>query len=176
MKKILIIENEQQIREKLLDFLRVKGFEVISAKNVNLGIQQVYKHLPDIAICNIVTSKTDGYEVLNLLRQNSSTSIIPLIFLTEKNIDNRFGFRKAMELGADDYLVKPVTPEELLAAIKSQLKKRALLKQVFATKYQQTLESSPKNADIDEFANFASLFSSSPLRLCCKNRIKILRV
>ena len=115
-----------------------------------------------MVVCNIKEPTIDSYKVLNLLRNNPSTSVTPFILISEKNIEN--GFRKAMELGADDYFVKPFTPEELLVAIKNQLKKRTLIKQWFATEKQQRLKSSPnKNTSIDEFANFANFFSSSSL-------------
>ena len=158
MTKVLVIENQRQSREVLLNCLETEGFETISAIDGNVGVQKAYEHLPDIAICDIMTPKLDGYRVLKLIRQNLSTSVMPFILLTAKNTKPEL--RKAMELGANDYLAKPFTSEELIGAIKGQLKKQVLLKKWFAIQYQQISQIPSDNTD--EFANFAGLFSSCP--------------
>lgn len=159
MTKVLVIENEQQTREMLLDCLEIEGFETIEAKNGSVGVQKAGEHLPDIVICDIMMPELDGYEVLKLLRQNSSTLVLPFIFLTGKN--TKADLRQGMELGANDYLIKPFTPEELLGAIAGQLKKQAMLKQWFAMEYQR-ISQVEKSENTDEFANFTSLFTSCP--------------
>lgn len=80
MKKVLVIEDEQQTREMLLDCLDTEGFEIISAKNGNVGVQKAYEYLPDITICDIAISKLDGYTVLKMIRKNLFTSVMPFIF------------------------------------------------------------------------------------------------
>lgn len=115
VKKILVIENEAQSREMLLEFLELEGFEVIGAENGLLGIQRL-QELPDIVICDIVMPELDGYGVLSYLRQNRNTATIAFIFLTAtmtSEAERRYG----LELGADEYLIKPCTAEDLLKAI-----------------------------------------------------------
>ena len=158
MTKVLVIENEQQTRGILLDCLKTEGFETIEAQNGRVGVQKAGEHLPDVVICDILMPDLHGYEVLKLLKQNSSTSVLPFIFLTDKN--TKSDLRQAMELGADDCLIKPFTREELLGAIVSQLKRQAMLKQWLAMEYQGISQIESK--DIDEFANSTSLFASCP--------------
>jgi CheY-like chemotaxis protein len=115
MTKILVIENDRETREILLECLEIKGFEVISAENGLQGVEQAHTHLPDVIICDVTLPKLDGYGVLKTLRQNLNTAIIPFIFLTDQS--SKQEMRQDMELGANDYLVKPFTPEELIRAI-----------------------------------------------------------
>lgn len=158
MIKVLVIENEALTRDMLLDCLETEGFQAIGAQNGSAGIQKADEYLPDIVICDILMPELDGYEVLKFLRQKPSTSIVPFIFLTSKN--TKADLRQGMELGANDYLIKPFTPEELLGAIAAQMKKQAMLKQWFATEYQRMSQAETKN--VDEFTNFTSLFTSCP--------------
>jgi YesN/AraC family two-component response regulator len=156
MSKVLVIENEQESREMLLEYLYLEGFETIGAANGLIGVEKAHEHLPDITICDIMMPKLDGYGVLKTLRQNLDTAIIPVIFLTGKNTQDEM--RKGMELGANDYLIKPFTPEELLKAIVAQLKQRTIFKQWFAVKLQEMARSTEE--EIDEFVKFYSLFAS----------------
>ena len=156
MTKILVIENEKETREMLLECLELKGFEAIGAKDGLEGIEQAHSYLPDITICDVSMPKLDGYGVLKTLRQNINTAMIPLIFLTGKG--SKEEMRQGMELGANDYLVKPFTPEELLKAITAQVKKKNILQQWFAVKLQEINESA--KPETDEFVKFAPLFAS----------------
>ena len=115
MKKILVIEDEVPIRTFFLRGLKAKGFCPISAENGRVGVQRAKEQLPDLIICDIMMPELDGYGVLTILRQNPGTSTIPVIFVTAKTTEaeRRYG----MELGADDYLTKPYTAEDLLRAI-----------------------------------------------------------
>ncbi|MBD1930041.1 response regulator [Trichocoleus sp. FACHB-90] len=115
MKKILVIEDEAQTRDIYLECLEAEGFYTISAENGFVGVQLTQEHLPDLVICDIMMPELDGYGVLSTLRQNPGTATIPVIFLTAKTTEaeRRYG----MELGADDYLTKPCTAEDLLRAI-----------------------------------------------------------
>ncbi len=115
MKKILVIEDVAQSREMLLEFLELEGFEVIGAENALIGIQRL-QELPDLVICDIVMPELDGYSVLCHLRQNPKTATISFIFLTATKTSEAER-RYALELGADEYLIKPCTAEDLLRAI-----------------------------------------------------------
>ncbi len=102
MKKILVIEDEVQTLDILVESLEAEGFDVISAENGHIGINQVKEYLPDLVICDIMMPELDGYGVLTILRQNTLTANIPLIFLTAKasKAEQFYG----IEIGADGYL------------------------------------------------------------------------
>ncbi|MDZ8238940.1 MAG: response regulator [Nostoc sp. ChiQUE01a] len=125
LKKILVIEDDNVTRNLYLKGLKAKGFDTIGADNGLAGIQEAQEQIPDLIICDIMMPDMDGYTVLTALRQNPLTAIIPLIFLTGSS--TKADLRRAMELGADDYLTKPSTLDELLRAIASRLQKQANL-------------------------------------------------
>lgn len=130
-KKILVIEDDPRTRNMYLDGLETEGFEMIGANNGTAGIQQALSHLPDLVICDILMPDIDGFTVLRKLRQNPPTAIIPFIFLTGKG--SQEDFRQGMESGADDYIAKPATVEQLLKAIATRLeKKQAFLSHCYA--------------------------------------------
>jgi len=122
MKKILIIEDQPQMRRNLATILEMEGFEVSLAENGNAGVVQAQALKPDLIICDVMMPELDGYGVLRTLRSEKATATIPFIFLTAKGekIDQRTG----MNLGADDYLTKPVARTDLLASVKVRLEKR----------------------------------------------------
>ena len=142
MKKILVIEDEARTRNLLLEFLAVEGYNTIEAENGSIGVQKAQEELPDLVICDIVMPQLDGYGVLTTLRQDPFTAMIPFIFLTAKA--TKASLRQGMELGADDYLTKPSTVEELLGAedevrtvgIAAQLEKQSTLRQWCAVESQ----------------------------------------
>jgi DNA-binding response OmpR family regulator len=115
MNKILIIEDEPETRDMFLEALREEGFEVIGAENGRVGIQKIQKYLPDLIICDVAMPELNGNQVLATLRQNSSTAMIPLIFLTA--ITSESQQHQGIQLEANDYLTKPCTIEKLLEAI-----------------------------------------------------------
>lgn len=119
--KILVIEDEELVRENLLEILEVNKFEAIAAINGQEGLQKAQENLPDLIICDIMMPDLDGYTVLTELQKDPLTEMIPFIFLTAKT--ERDDQRLAMELGADDYITKPCTVTELLSAIAIRLKK-----------------------------------------------------
>lgn len=123
MTKILVIEDEAPIRYNLLELLTAENFECLEASCGHAGILLAKQELPDLIVCDIMMPDLDGYSVLTELRSQPATAMIPFIFLTAKT--ERNDFRLGMELGADDYLTKPCTPAELLAAISARLKKHA---------------------------------------------------
>ncbi|MEH2068993.1 MAG: response regulator transcription factor [Nostoc sp.] len=138
-KKILVIEDDNVTRNLYLKGLKAKGFEPLGANNGLAGIQQAQESIPDLVICDITMPDMDGYSVLATLRQNPQTAIIPFIFLTGSS--TRADVRKAMELGADDYLTKPSTLEELLRAIATRLEKQANLRYWCAIQFDKPAKS-----------------------------------
>lgn len=121
MKTILVIEDEPDIRDSLQDLLELEGFQAITAQNGTTGIELAYHHRPDLILCDIQMPDIDGYAVLSNLRQNPETATIPFIFLTAHQ--TWLNMRQGMNLGADDYLVKPYSPRDLMRAIACRLNK-----------------------------------------------------
>ena len=138
MEKILVIEDEDFVRENIVELLDAEGFEVISAENGHDGINLAQAMVPDLILCDVMMPKLDGYGVLMALRHQSVTAAVPFIFLTAKAA--KADFRQGMELGADDYLTKPFTRAELLGAIASRLKKQAAVQKQYHTELQQAKE------------------------------------
>ena len=136
MTKILVIEDEEFVRENLLELLDAEDFDVIDAENGQIGIELAKGMIPDLILCDVTMPGLDGYGVLTALRQDALTASIPFIFLTAKAA--KADFRQGMELGADDYITKPFTRAELLGAIASRLKKQAALEERYHTELQQT--------------------------------------
>jgi DNA-binding NarL/FixJ family response regulator len=122
MSRILVIEDNAQMRQNLVLMLEMEGFEVIQAENGQSGLESARTHSPDLILCDVMLPLLDGHGVLKALRTDSHTATIPLIFLTARGerIDQRIG----MNLGADDYLVKPVAKADVLAAIASRLQRQ----------------------------------------------------
>ncbi|MCC8425504.1 response regulator [Mucilaginibacter sp. UR6-11] len=128
--KILIVEDTADIREGVVEILELAGHTVYAASNGKEGIEMARVHLPDIILCDIMMPELDGYGVLHLLGKTPETANIPFIFLTAKT--DRVDLRKAMEMGADDYLTKPFDDVELLNAIESRLKKKEQQKEYYS--------------------------------------------
>lgn len=119
MKKILVIEDEAETRDNLVLMLEMEGFKPIAAPNGQVGVELAKKELPDVILCDVSMPKLDGYGVLEALRANDKTVSIPFIFLTAKG--DKKDLRTGMNLGADDYLTKPASAEEVLNAIRARL-------------------------------------------------------
>ncbi|MBW4425991.1 MAG: EAL domain-containing response regulator [Nostoc desertorum CM1-VF14] len=126
MTKILIIEDEEAVRENILDLLEAEDFETIGAANGRIGVNLAISEVPDLILCDMMMPQLDGYGVLTILRQDPTTATIPFIFLTAKSAKS--DFRQGMNMGADDYITKPFTRAELLSAIINRLEKYATLK------------------------------------------------
>jgi CheY-like chemotaxis protein len=122
---VLIIEDNDDIREGTAEILALTGYQVHVASEGKTGVDMALKIIPDIILCDIMMPELDGYGVLYMLGKHEATAHIPFIFLTAKA--ERSDMRKAMEMGADDYLTKPFDDMELLNAIESRLKKRTSL-------------------------------------------------
>lgn len=130
MKKILLIEDNENIRNNTAEILELTNYRVFTAENGKAGVEEALRENPDLIICDITMPVLDGYGVLHMLQKNPSTKNTPFIFLTAKT--ERTDFRKGMELGADDYITKPFSGTELLNAVESRLKKVGLLKEEFS--------------------------------------------
>lgn len=142
MKTILVIEDEQTVRESILDLLEAEGFHGIGGESGNVGVQLAHDHHPDLILCDVTMPDLDGFSVLSQLRNSPNTAGIPFIFLTARGTkaDQRHG----MELGADDYLAKPCTATDLLGAVTGRLAKYAAL----AQRYRQVSEVAAPKAEI----------------------------
>jgi DNA-binding NarL/FixJ family response regulator len=119
MKKILVIEDEAETLENLVLMLEMEGFKPLSASNGRKGVALAKKEKPDLILCDVSMPELDGHGVLESLRADSATVSIPFIFLTARA--DKQDLRAGMNLGADDYLTKPASAEEVLAAITSRL-------------------------------------------------------
>lgn len=126
MKKVLLIEDNQNIRENTAEILELANYTVFTAENGKDGVEAALREKPDLIICDIMMPVLDGYGVLHMIQKNPAVQNTPFIFLTAKAERNEM--RKGMELGADDYLTKPFDGTELLNAVESRIKKMDLLK------------------------------------------------
>src|SRR2546429_139864 len=127
MKKILVIDDEEWLREMVHLALTQKGYEVIEAGNGATGVEVARKELPDLILCDVNMEKMDGYRTLSTLRNETATASIPFILMT--GLADNAGMRQGMELGADDYLPKPFTIDALYAAVDARLKKAQTVRQ-----------------------------------------------
>jgi len=121
MTKILVIEDEERLRENIAQILEFGDYEVQMAENGLVGVELARQHQPDLIVCDIMMRELDGFDVLKQVRNDPDTANVPFIFLTAKA--DRDSMRYGMELGADDYVTKPFTTDELLKAVSSRLKR-----------------------------------------------------
>lgn len=119
--KILIVEDNRDVRENLSELLTLSGYDTIVATNGKEGVEAALAHLPDLILCDIMMPEMDGYTVLRILSKNDTTSPIPFLFLSAKT--ELSDVRKGMTMGADDYITKPFDDVELLDTIEYRLKK-----------------------------------------------------
>ena len=119
--KILVIEDNSEMRENICEILGMSGYTVIDAENGKVGVEIALAELPNLILCDIMMPQLDGYSVLHRLSREESTASIPFIFLTAKA--DRSDMRKAMDLGADDYITKPIKPRALLSRIQAMLRR-----------------------------------------------------
>jgi len=119
MTKILIIEDEPAMRANLAEVLELEGFQPLTAANGREGVAAARRELPDLILCDVIMPELNGHGVLAALRDQPQTARIPFVFLTARG--ERGDVRAGMDLGADDYLIKPVPLEELLGAIRARL-------------------------------------------------------
>ncbi len=148
MKTILVIDdnpNDRLVIRRILT-TRSSNFEVIEAQNGTSGIQLALEIVPDLIICDIVMPMLDGYTVFSALSAQKNTQAIPFIFLTAKA--DKSDLRKGMNLGADDYLVKPIEPQDLVEAVHSRLQRFSLVKQRYVAQNQ------PTEAELNKIINY----------------------
>jgi len=127
MKKILLIEDNDFIRENTAEILELANYKVSTAANGKIGVEMAFQDIPDLIICDIMMHVLDGYGVLLAVQKNDAIKNTPFIFLTAKT--ERNDFRRGMESGANNYITKPFDGTELLNAVNSRLKKNELLRQ-----------------------------------------------
>ncbi|NNE32446.1 MAG: response regulator [Winogradskyella sp.] len=127
MKTVLLIEDDTTLRENTAELLELSGYNVLTAANGQIGLNMAKNYKPDLIVCDIMMPILDGYGVLNGLSTDKGTKFIPFIFLSAKT--ERQDIRKGMDLGADDYISKPFTEDEIVSAIESRIAKAALLKE-----------------------------------------------
>jgi DNA-binding NarL/FixJ family response regulator len=119
MKRILVIEDDREMRRNITTVLRLEKYEPIAAENGRLGVEMAKGQKPDLILCDVMMPELDGYGVLQALRADTELALIPFIFLTAKS--EKDDLRSGMNLGADDYLTKPVAKGDLLHAIEARL-------------------------------------------------------
>lgn len=139
MVKILVIDDESTLRQTITAILDYAGYDVINAADGHAGVQMAREHLPDLIVSDIVMPGLDGYGLLTKLRENPMTDTIPVIFVTA--LADRDAMRQGMSLGADDYLIKPFEPADLLDTVEIRLRRQALLSQ----RHDSTLKNLRKN-------------------------------
>ncbi len=166
MKKILIVEDEKDIRESLKDLLEMKGFEVLTAMNGKEALFVASTQKPDLILSDIMMPEINGIELLKIIQQNNDLIDIPFIFLTAK-VDNE-SIRNGMNLGADDYLTKPVKKNELLDVIKKRLEKAEMLKKKVEKEYTNIVNQLNSTAQhefytpLNGILGFAELLKNNP--------------
>jgi DNA-binding NarL/FixJ family response regulator len=121
MKKILVIEDEPEMRRNITTLLRYYDYEPIAAENGRVALELARREKPDLILCDVMMPELDGYGVLQALQSDASLARIPFIFLTAKG--EKDDLRSGMNLGADDYLTKPVVNADLVRAIESRLRR-----------------------------------------------------
>ena len=121
MKKILVIEDEPEMRRNITTLLRYYDYEPVAAANGREGVEAARRERPDLILCDVMMPELDGYGVLQAVQKEPALARIPFIFLTAKG--EKDDLRSGMDLGADDYLTKPVANAELVRAIEARLRR-----------------------------------------------------
>lgn len=152
MNTILIIEDQPDMRENIVTILEMEGHTVLEAGNGRDGLAKAREEKPDLILCDVMMPKMDGHEVLQLLREDSSIAGTPFIFLTARG--EKSDFREGMNLGADDYLTKPVSADELLGTIAARLEREQKRKNGFSPDFssaeplEEQLGLTPREAEV----------------------------
>jgi CheY-like chemotaxis protein len=132
MQTILIIEDNEGIRDNLVEYFEMEGYNIISTGNGKSGVLLATEFIPDLIICDVLMYEMDGYEVLHQLLGSTITKLIPFIFST--SMSEKVDKAGALSLGADDYIIKPFDPEQLLKMARSWIlsgstrKRRTIIK------------------------------------------------
>lgn len=189
MKTILLVEDNEELRENTVDILAIAGYNVITADNGKTGMEMILQHKPDLVICDIMMPVLDGFGVLRLMQQHDEVKDTPFIFLTAKT--ERADFRKGMGMGADDYITKPFSGTELWDAIESRLRKAAVKKQNFAANLQglnklmyeatgkESLKALAEGRNIDKYKKKQAIYTEGNHPTCLfyvqKGKIKTIK-
>jgi DNA-binding response OmpR family regulator len=128
---VLIIDDNKEIRENVTELLELSNYKVYGAPDGKTGLEMALKINPDIILCDIMMPQLDGYGVLRGLSNNPKTTHVPFIYITAKT--EKPDLRKGMDLGADDYLIKPFSGDDLLSMISARLKKSQVIKEALKT-------------------------------------------
>jgi signal transduction histidine kinase len=126
MARILVVDDDAELRAVIRLALEESGYGVAEAEDGVVGVQMACSHLPDLVLCDVKMKNMDGYRALAALRQNSVTASLPIILMTGGTDPS--GMRQGMELGADDFLAKPFTIDQLLGAVEARLKKQQVVR------------------------------------------------
>jgi CheY-like chemotaxis protein len=153
MPKILVIEDNNLIRETVLEILNLGDFEAVGAENGKLGVELAIAQIPDLILSDVMMPELNGFEVFAILRSHPATASIPFIFLTASEME------KALELKADGYLKKPCSMTEILGAIATQLEKPT----VTNPKYQKIQDNSARSNLSSRARNQKSRFEIASL-------------
>ena len=124
-KKILLIEDDQIVRDNTAEILQLANYEVLTAENGKTGLEKANVFKPDLIICDILMPELDGYGVMQIAMRNKDLQRIPIIFMSAKT--KHEDIRKGMDLGASDYITKPFEESELLSAVATRLKRKAIM-------------------------------------------------
>lgn len=151
MTTILLIEDHMPLRENLREMLALEGYRVLAAENGRAGLELAARELPDLILCDIMMPGMDGHAVLQRLRATTATKAVPFIFLTAKGTAP--DVREGMNLGADDYLPKPVSRNDLLKAVRTRLERAKQQRQPFQPSFDdprplEKLGISPREAEV----------------------------
>ena len=156
MKKILVIEPDATTRNRLAALLTAANFAVLTAKNGPEGWEMILEQGPDLVLCDLLLPELDGFQLLQQVRQNPTTATIPLIILT--TLTDKQNLRRAMDLGADDYLPKPLQSQALLKAIAIRLAKQEAVVQSYNRAYQRATQRLQRLVYYDRLTNLPNRF------------------
>lgn len=116
-----MIDDDAKLRRHYVELLQLEGYEVLEARNGREGVDRARQSVPDLVLCDVTMPEMNGHRVLETLRSEPTTAHVPFVFLT--GWSERDDIRTGMNLGADDYLTKPVVPDDLTAAIRARLRR-----------------------------------------------------
>jgi len=143
MKTILVIEDDPAVRENIQFLLEESGYTVVTANDGNQGMAIAPKLVPDLILCDIMMPHADGYDVLRALRSRPETFSVPFVFLTARS--EMTDMRRGMQLGADDFLLKPYKAEDLLQAVLTQISKQPVPRANADAKHQEPAHALPEH-------------------------------
>ncbi|MFP4555455.1 MAG: response regulator [Bacteroidales bacterium] len=159
-KKLLLIEDDKDLRETTCEFLNDEGFCALSAESGSKGVQMAIEHTPDIILCDINLPGINGYEVYNMLHQINTTSVIPFVFLTAKS--SKEDILAGMHLGADDYITKPFEFLDLVNTINKRIESRQKIANLHEQKFNALFQNIENGACVLDDRNTIQ-FANKPL-------------